>query len=443
MLPVLNGGEMLEGTLASLRQQTFKNFRVLIQDGGSIDDTFERVRAASADLEIDWASGIDRHLADAWGKCLDRTTAPIVGFMAADERYEPDAIERAVDCFATNSGAVACTGNPQFVEDRGDGREEVVWAYRPPPFGLMDHLMCRMVLPMEATFLNREVAGSELRFDTSAPSVADYELWARIAHRFGDESFLGIDAPFTRCFYSSVSMSFRPEAFPRLVADKRHHLETNLITLGRASDDDLRREAQAGISMWAAEQLWGLSAAPDLITPHLHAALEAGGMSDRLEAFLAISRVADFDVVSKGLVIKAVPAPPADAEVVRAGIEVRTHDHWHGAEVGDGPPWRIRTGEEAWGYSAEILWHPPEALEGRSAWMVLSIRVLAGAVGLGAAAGGDIVGEQIIRPAPAPSAVVIPLDSASQATILVRSAGSPASRACIEDAYVVCGDPGD
>jgi len=55
-----NPGEDLDKTIDSIRRQTFKNYRILIKDGGSTDGSLERVAALY---------GIDSTGKSADGKC--------------------------------------------------------------------------------------------------------------------------------------------------------------------------------------------------------------------------------------------------------------------------------------------------------------------------------------------------------------------------------------
>lgn len=96
--------------IASLREQTFADWRAILVDDGSTDDTatiFDEAAAADPRFRV------VRHdrplgLGAARNRGLDLVTTPLVGFLDADDRYTPRALEALVQTLtASGSDLVA------------------------------------------------------------------------------------------------------------------------------------------------------------------------------------------------------------------------------------------------------------------------------------------------------------------------------------------------
>ena len=441
VLPVRNAVEILPGTLQSLCDQSNRAFRVVVVDGASTDGTLEVLDSFSRDLNLDVVSGPDRHLSDALAKGLARTTADVVGILAADERYEPGAIDWAIRTFQAQPNAVACVGLAQFIEVGLDGEEVVVDDYRADEFDVLRHLACEVAWPVSATFFNRGILGPEgLRYDTSRPTCPDYELWARLGLQYPADAFVRLDEPISRAFRSAVSMSFRPEAFAQMSADKTAFLHEVAPSVPPGLRKRLLAESAAGIQMWAAEQLFAMSAPSEMVLGHCRAAEDALGPHARLSDFLRRARIADVDSQT-GLITGPAPdAPQGDVLPIETTVVVQAASQWQGSVVSGDGPWTVRTSDESWGYSAEIVLRPVDALDlaksGSRYWGVVALEVLAGAVGVGVFAQGDLVGEKALRPEHGQQVLHFALDGLEH-VVMIRSGGWGGSRVLIHSVGLV------
>lgn len=439
VLPVLNAAAILPGTLDSLRAQTSQDFRVVVVDGGSTDGSLDLIARAADVLNLDVVSEPDHHLSEALSKGLARAHADVVGILSADERYEPYAVERAVDMLSAHPAAIAVSGTVEFLEASSQGASErVVGRSATPPFSLSKHLACEVVWPVSATFFNRRVLQSDLHYDTSAATCPDYELWGRLGFRYPAETFLVDETPVSRVFRSSVSMSFRPDAFPQMVHDKLHYLHSLEHLLPPDQRPAIHRASVAGIHMWAAEQMFHLDAPSSMVIDQCVLSYEAAGMTARLHHFLERTRVATHDPVAMALVATPSAGPPEDTSVVSANPTVRTAEHWVGAHVAGDGPWVLTTANDPWGYSAEISF--PETAPGiavRPAWIEVDVEVMAGAVGAGLSVGGHLIGEVVVTSSDGRRRVTFSLSQGDRAEALLRSGGRGYSQAVVHAARVL------
>ena len=95
LLVVKDALPIVAGALDLLKQQTFRDFEVIVVDGASTDGTLALLQEAAKRLPLLIVSEPDRSLADGFAKALRRASGDIVGMLCADERYYPNTLEQA------------------------------------------------------------------------------------------------------------------------------------------------------------------------------------------------------------------------------------------------------------------------------------------------------------------------------------------------------------
>jgi len=91
-----NVAHCLPRCLDSLRVQSFRDFEVIVMDGGSTDGTVALLRAAS-DVVSEWRSDADGGIYDAWNKALPLARGEWIAFLGADDwLWDANALARLV-----------------------------------------------------------------------------------------------------------------------------------------------------------------------------------------------------------------------------------------------------------------------------------------------------------------------------------------------------------
>jgi glycosyltransferase involved in cell wall biosynthesis len=89
--PVLNKAAYIERCFLSMDQQSYANFEHIIIDGGSQDGTVELIKQyASKRTNVSWISRQDRGQSHAMNCGLRLAQGDIIGFLNADDYYEPE-----------------------------------------------------------------------------------------------------------------------------------------------------------------------------------------------------------------------------------------------------------------------------------------------------------------------------------------------------------------
>ena len=86
----------LEQAIRSVLAQSYDNIEFIIVDGGSTDGTLEIIRRYNDRID-QWVSEPDRGLYDAMNKGIALSSGDLIGFLNADDWYEPGAIAAVVE----------------------------------------------------------------------------------------------------------------------------------------------------------------------------------------------------------------------------------------------------------------------------------------------------------------------------------------------------------
>ena len=247
MVCVKNGMPHLPKALESLATQTYKNFEVIVQDGGSDDGSLEILQAFK-DVPLDIVSSIDAGIGQAYNRAVARCHGDIVGSLDADNLLEPEALLIAVETFHQYPEAASIYGSVQMINANGTPAHK----FEPAPFDLLRLLSCELVPPFSTSFYSSRVCGSELRFDEGLKTCADLDLWTRIAHL----PIVTVRQILGRTRMSDKSMTQRPESYEQFCADKIHILSRYLERFeAGAFSEKVRNHAISGVYLWAAESL--------------------------------------------------------------------------------------------------------------------------------------------------------------------------------------------
>jgi len=118
---VLNGARYLEPCIKSVLAQTYPDIEHILVDGASTDGGVDLLKAYAGRYpdRIRFISEPDRGTGDAWNKGLGMARGEILGWIGADDTYEPCAVETVVNFFRANPNAQFVYGNINFIDAQG------------------------------------------------------------------------------------------------------------------------------------------------------------------------------------------------------------------------------------------------------------------------------------------------------------------------------------
>ena len=176
--PSLNQGRYLREALDSVRGQTYAPIEHVVVDGGSSDDTLEILREYDG---IVWESEPDRGQSHALNKGFARAAGEILGWLNADDAYEPEAVAQGVAALQ-ESGAGFVYADVMRVNDDGINPRRIR-SRREWDYWTEANAGCGVYSP--SVFFIREALEAVGGLDESLHLTMDYDLWLRIGRSFG------------------------------------------------------------------------------------------------------------------------------------------------------------------------------------------------------------------------------------------------------------------
>lgn len=107
IIAAYNAAPHLPRCLRSIQAQRYLELEVLVQDGGSTDDTLKILRNFASDgLNLRWDSEPDSGIYDAINKALSRAEGELIVILGADDTLAPDALKLVSSVAATTPGDI-------------------------------------------------------------------------------------------------------------------------------------------------------------------------------------------------------------------------------------------------------------------------------------------------------------------------------------------------
>jgi glycosyltransferase len=120
VLSVKNGLPQLRKAIDAIRRQTYRNFEVIVQDGGSTDGSLQYLQSVGDLPKIEVVSQPDDGVGQAYNRGISRSHGDILCLTASDEYLDDDALEKGVAWFSAHPDAAVIYGAARLVdaEDR-------------------------------------------------------------------------------------------------------------------------------------------------------------------------------------------------------------------------------------------------------------------------------------------------------------------------------------
>jgi glycosyltransferase involved in cell wall biosynthesis len=216
-VPSLNQGRFLRTALQSLVDQDYPELEVIVQDGGSTDDSIatarEFVDAYPETIRLDVFN--DSGPAQAINRALATATGEIFGFLHADDRLLPGCLRRVASEVDPARGRHVVFGRSAFVSEEGVpyGGAEAPADYRGRYHLLAVWRSGDPSISHASVFWHRRVSERCGGFDERFTDAVDYLQWCGFSRHF---RFHRVDAVWTAVRVHDGSLSARLADWERL-----------------------------------------------------------------------------------------------------------------------------------------------------------------------------------------------------------------------------------
>src|SRR6516164_11384300 len=120
VVPVFTGAVTITDAIESLQHQTFTNFRIIVFDDGSTDETPVVLAALRArDSRITVLTQPNGGIVDALNAGLRLCRAEFIARQDADDISDPSRLEMELDYFRSHPDCVAVSGAVNHIDEQG------------------------------------------------------------------------------------------------------------------------------------------------------------------------------------------------------------------------------------------------------------------------------------------------------------------------------------
>ncbi len=188
ILPVFNGGEVLEESINSVLSQSYKSLELIIVNDGSTDGSLERARYfAQRDNRIRIINQENKKLPSALSAGFRAAKGEFLTWTSADNVMLPHCLETLVEDLERKPDTAMVFGNMRLIDKKGKIKRGHFWFEKPLFSGnvcfptSVDALNTYANNTIGAAFLYRRAAafilGDYSRFKTN---LEDYDYWMRM-----------------------------------------------------------------------------------------------------------------------------------------------------------------------------------------------------------------------------------------------------------------------
>lgn len=184
IIPNYNGAEYIKHTLISIFSQNYENYEVIVQDGGSTDNSEVVVKKylQKYPKRIFWQSAKDNGQLDALNKGTDRARGDVIGFINSDDIYLKGAFSKVAKAFENKD--ILWTAGQGIVIDK-NGREIGKWAsiYKNALLRANRLMLLQILnyLMQPSVFISKQAYKKYGPFTGKDRYVMEYDLWLKLA----------------------------------------------------------------------------------------------------------------------------------------------------------------------------------------------------------------------------------------------------------------------
>ncbi|MEC3878250.1 glycosyltransferase family 2 protein [Parapedobacter sp. 10938] len=170
IIPTYNAGRTLSRCLESILKQTDTDIEVIIQDGGSTDDTAQIAEGFDTD-RIHFFAEPDNGIYDAMNKAIERSTGTWLLFLGSDDYLYGPAVLADIRKALTGTTAQLVYGNVKMVGDTPWAKDGAMYRGETSAAELMLHNYSH-----QATFYHRGIFDDGHRYNPKYRVCADYDF---------------------------------------------------------------------------------------------------------------------------------------------------------------------------------------------------------------------------------------------------------------------------
>lgn len=185
-IPMYNNENVIERTLQSILNQTYKNIEIIIVDDCSKDQSVEKVKNFDDSRIHLFLNNENLGMSGNWNKCVSLANGKYIKFICADDILEADCLEKEYTYINQNDQIVMTINDSKLINTK-DKAVGIFPRYHKK--GIMDgKKLARKALIISnffgmpsAVMFRKNIFEQVGGFDSAYHYILDYDLWIRIA----------------------------------------------------------------------------------------------------------------------------------------------------------------------------------------------------------------------------------------------------------------------
>lgn len=177
IIPAYNAERFIRQTLDSVKNQTFRDFEVLVVDDGSTDETAKIVESYSDPVFC--LRKTNGGVSSARNYGIEKARGKYIAFLDADDVWMPEKLEKQVALLESNPDVGLCYTAAIVVDENSNekGRIEAK-KYDDATEGL---LLNMNILILSSSFVRKDIVLQTGGFDSEFSTCADKDYWLRLS----------------------------------------------------------------------------------------------------------------------------------------------------------------------------------------------------------------------------------------------------------------------
>jgi glycosyltransferase involved in cell wall biosynthesis len=223
VVPSLNHGKFIDATLASLLGQDYPKLEIIVVDGGSRDDTVERLRRYRD--RIAWVCEPDNGQAHAIAKGFARATQPWLAWLNSDDVHGEKALWAVAEAIARHPEADVAYGRGHYIDASGARLGDYPTVEIGPATDVAALMFEKGYLAQPSVYFRRAIYERVGGIDQSLRYVMDYELWIRLALAKAKFVMIDRDLSGNRWHADAKTASGLGRLYAEAIAVQRRHFD--------------------------------------------------------------------------------------------------------------------------------------------------------------------------------------------------------------------------
>lgn len=179
VVPSFNQGRFIDHTLRSLLDQGYPKLEILVMDGGSTDDTVERLKAYGS--QIQWVSRKDKGQTDALIKGFNKAVHPWLTWLNSDDFHVGRALHSVADAILTAPGAEIVIGNGHYANPDGTYLRPYPRVACAEDTDMCEEFFARGYVAQPSVYFKKDAYFRVGGINPDKHLCMDYDLWVRFA----------------------------------------------------------------------------------------------------------------------------------------------------------------------------------------------------------------------------------------------------------------------